>query len=200
MTFLAGVAKEDVPVGLAIDLLEVAAVGVIADPHAVGFELLGKLGEFLGELDPLFLGGVGVGIQPRHDDVLVADGAVELDGLVELVGLEGVVLRVRAAADQAVVVEHLADIGGLVVVVAGELDALVAHVRHGLEHAGQVLFGVLADRVQLQADGDLAFALPPSGPGPTPSGFPNIPTPAATAKPPMRPRRPGNHDGSKHYD
>ena len=43
-----GVAEEDVPDRLAVDLLEVAAVGVVADPHAHRLGLGGQLGEELG--------------------------------------------------------------------------------------------------------------------------------------------------------
>ena len=68
---------------------------------------------------------------------------------------EGLPRRVRAAADQMVVVEQLAEVLGLVVVIAGELDALVAHLRDLGDRARQVLRALAPDGVKLQADRDL---------------------------------------------
>ena len=109
--------------------------------------------EELGPVEPLLL-GLGL-VHPRHDEELVADGAVELDGLLELVALNGVVRRVRAAGDEAVVIEQLAQFLGAAAVIAGELDALVADLRHRGQRAGQVGLALLAHRVELQADGNL---------------------------------------------
>ena len=77
--------------------------------------------------------------QPGDDQVLVAERLVELDGALQGVARERVQPGVGAAALQAVVVEQLAQVLGLAAVVAGELDALVAHLGHRFEHARQVL-------------------------------------------------------------
>ena len=80
---------------------------------------------------------------------------VEFDGLLELVAQDGLVGRVGAAGDEAVVIEQLAQFLGAAAMIAGELDSPVADLRHRGQRAGQVGLALLAHRVELQADGDL---------------------------------------------
>ena len=93
------------------------------------------------------------------DDALVADGLVELDGRVNLVGLEIGELRVRAAGGEAIVVEHGADFFGGAAPVAGKLDVLVAHLRNGGERAGEIGLALVAHGIEFEADGDFFHGL-----------------------------------------
>ena len=48
----------------------------------------------------------------EHDEERIAEGLVELDGLLQLVAQQSVDVRVRAAAFQAALVEDLAEVRG----------------------------------------------------------------------------------------
>ncbi len=96
-----------------------------------------------------------LGWQPGADEEWVAQRLVELDRLFQFVAVKGVPPRVRTAALQAVGVEHLAQLLSVPPVVTGELDSLVAHLGNCRQNAGQVFLALLADRIELQPDGDL---------------------------------------------
>ncbi len=73
--------------------------------------------------------------QTGDDQIGVADSLVELNGLLQFVACQRVQSRVRAAAFQVQVVEHGANVGRAVAVVARELHARVADTRHFFEDA-----------------------------------------------------------------
>ena len=102
-----------------------------------------------------FLGG-------GYDQEPVAEDPVVLDGGAEAVRLQGLELVVHAAALQSVVVQHLAELLGAVLLedlgragVAPGLDALVAELAHRFQRAGHVAGEIAADRIKLQSDRDL---------------------------------------------
>ena len=63
---------------------------------------------------------------------------------------------VRAAAFQAVVVQQLAKLVGLLIpaVIAGKLDALIAHLADGLDAAGEIFRKLVAEGIELEGDRD----------------------------------------------
>ena len=90
------------------------------------------------------------------DDRGVAVAEVELARPLHVGGAERIAADVRAAADEAVVVQHLLQLGGRLAVVARELDALVADLRDLGERLLKAHRGdVLVDGIEL--DGDLAL-------------------------------------------
>ena len=94
-----------------------------------------------------------------HDDVTRAQSLVQLDGLGDPVGREGLPVVVSGIAANAERVQFLADLLGViespVVIGRVELDALVAHLRDAANRSHQVLFQFVANGVELEADGDV---------------------------------------------
>ena len=85
-------------------LLEVAAVGMVADPHALGLDLLGQFGQQLGRVDHGLRRGQ-VLAAASHGTMRNWLPSVWLNSMVclQVVAQQGVEARVRAAALQAVV-------------------------------------------------------------------------------------------------
>ena len=131
-------------------------MGVVADMHAVGLDLLGQLGQELGGiLDCLGRAKVLVVVQVRYVKELVAERFVELDSPLEVVAQQGIETRVRTATLKPALIQHLAELLGIAAVVAGELHGLIAQFSHGRECAGQVFAAIVSQRVELQANGNL---------------------------------------------
>lgn len=149
--FFAGVAEEQVPGSDAVKLVEIVRVGVVADHHALALDLRRDVVELFGFVEPLL---AGLALHPGDDEVLVADGLIELNGFLEFGGEDGLVGGVGAAADELVVIEQFADGFGGMAVVAGELDAFIAGFGDGGEHASEVFLAKVADGIELEADRD----------------------------------------------
>jgi hypothetical protein len=128
-------------------------MGVVADAHAQLFGLRGDPVELLGRVEPT-LGALGP--EAGDDEEGVAQDVMELGRGLQGVAGDGLDPRVRAAALEAVVIQQPSELLGLGVpaVVAGELDALVAHLADGFEDGRQALGRLLPDRIELDPDGD----------------------------------------------
>ncbi len=165
---LVGMGEEIVPERGAVRHLDAVLEGVVVDAdlaahrRAIRRGLVVEVAQFLREVVDLlvrrdFLVAVAPG---RHVpaagavQVGIAVGEVELAELFVAVGRElPVPVHVRPAHLKAVVREHLLELFGLVVVVAGELHALVADRLDVRERLGEpFLLDVLVDRVELQGD------------------------------------------------
>jgi hypothetical protein len=81
--------------------------------------------------------------QPRHNQVGAAQRLMELNCALEVVAQQRVQPDVRAAALQPVVVQHFAQGRGVEVVVACELDALIADFGDLRQCVGQVAFAIV---------------------------------------------------------
>jgi hypothetical protein len=77
---------------------------------------------------------------------------VELHRALEVVAQQRVQPDMRAATFQPVVVEHLAQGRGVEVVVARELDALIADFGDFRQRVGQVALAVVPHRIELHSD------------------------------------------------
>ncbi len=148
----AGVAEEGVPRQLAFHRLELDAMVVVADFHAVRGRSLRCLVHQPCRLQPRGAGAALLRRKARYDEVLIAERLVELDRAGQLVAQDGVPARVCTAALQAAVIQELPQLLGAAAIVAGKLYPLIPHPGHGIQHAGQVVLTVLADRVKLQTD------------------------------------------------
>jgi hypothetical protein len=135
---------------------------VIADAHAEGLGFRGDLVEPLGQVEPVL--GV-LGLEAGDDKEGIPQNGVQLGRGLQVVAGNGFEVGMRAAALEAVPVEEPPQFLGLAVpaVVAGKLDALLAHFTDGLEDGRQVFLRRLADGVELDADRDLFLGGPGLG-------------------------------------
>jgi len=156
--FRGGVAEENVPGDLAIHGLEVEAVGVVAAEHAQGRQLLCGIVENARKLHDRVARG-HAGLVSGHDQKVVAQHLVHLDGALQVIPQQRGGGQVEAAAGQPAVVVHGADCVGTVAhpfqhrtVVAPRFGADVTDLRHGLQCRREVLLNLATDRVQLQGN------------------------------------------------
>ena len=61
-------------------------------------------------------------------------------------------MRVCAASDEAVIINHLANFLGRATPVTGELHTFVTNPGNGFNHAGKISFALGAQRIKLEAD------------------------------------------------
>src|SRR5439155_23584764 len=125
-------------------------VGVITDPHASRFHFVGEFIKELGFSQPVLLRSRRHG---GHDEELIADGLVELDRFFEFVAQDRLVRCVRAAGNDAIVIEHLSQFLGGAAMVTSELDAFVTDFRYRGEHPRQVGLTLISQGIQFEADG-----------------------------------------------
>mgnify|MGYP000019907373 CR=1 FL=1 len=118
-------------------------------------DLVAGLADLAEDLDvPQELLGAGAVLlhQVRDRDVLHADFLILGDGALD-VGGELLERDVRGERDEADLVEHGLDLGGLQAVQAGELHAVVAHFLELLHRALEIALGVVADGINLHRYG-----------------------------------------------
>ena len=151
--------EERVPGHFTLQRFEFDVVIVIADAHPVRFHFVGELIEDVGGIQPTLMRPGIFARQARHDEEGVAQGVVELDGLGQVIAEQGVEGGMRAAAFETDVVEQLAQCLGIAPVVAGELDGLVAHLRHGRDGADEIFGALVAHRIKLETEGNLVPAV-----------------------------------------
>ena len=133
---------ECVESGFAVERLEVGVVVVVACAHAVLCESVGGDVQLASALRPF---RVRLGADAGDDDILVADGLVEFDRLLNLVRLDAVPRRVPSAADKARLLQK-----GCVEIArelrrASELDSLVAHLLERLHRGERICSELIAD-------------------------------------------------------
>ena len=128
-------------------MAEFVRVVVIAEADAFSGQFRLELVGHLHELVQLLLRGQ---VAAGDDDVLVADGLVIGDGLLEVLG-DLLPAGVGAGDLQAVLVEHGLDLLGAVAEEAGELHEFVAHLADLTKRAVQVVLGDVANAVKLKS-------------------------------------------------
>ena len=153
--FLLRSVKERVPGQLAVERREFDAVVVVADAHRLRLRFVCDFIEMVRRFQPA-LARLGVfRRQARHDEELVAKRLVELDRFRQIISKQCVQAEVRSAALKADFVEQLAQGLRVPVVVAGELDRLVAHLRDRRHGANQVFRTLVAHRIKLEGEWNL---------------------------------------------
>lgn len=152
---LRGVLGEEVVIGLAVELGELVGMVMVARGHSERFQFCGDFVEGIGKGLP-FVGFSEVAIT-GDDEELAADGLVELDGGFEGVAAESVGADVSGGYAESEIVEALFKFFGfaVVVVVAGELDAIEAHFGDLGEGGIEVFAAIAAHRIELEGDGQL---------------------------------------------
>ena len=106
-----------------------------------------------GQLEPVVAATAQLFGDAGDDELVVAEGMVEGDGLGQRVVLHQVERYMPAGADEAKLVEFGFQGGGGMLGRAGELDAAVAHLRHRGQGAGHIGGKFAAHGVKLQGDG-----------------------------------------------
>ena len=127
-------------------------VVVIAGAHSFGGEAGGEaVGEF-GQLEPVVAGLAQFFGDAGDDELVVTQRMVEGDGGVERVVLHQVEGHMPATAGEAKFFQFGFQCGGGVLGRAGELDAVVAHLRHGGQSAGHIGGELMAHGIELQSN------------------------------------------------
>ena len=135
---LVGVAEEGIPRCFAVERSELVEVVVIAGAHSCGGEAGSEaVGEF-GELEPVVAALAQLFGDAGDDEFVVAQGMVEGDGGVQRVVLHQVEGHMPAGAGEAKFFQFRFQFGGGMLGRACELDAVVAHLRHGGQRAGHI--------------------------------------------------------------
>jgi hypothetical protein len=151
--------KKSVPGNFTVERFEFDIMVVVADAHPVRSHFVGQFAEEIGGFLPALAALCVFSRQTRHDQEWVPECPVELDGARQVVPEQRIEASMRAAAFQAGVIEQLAQGFGIAPVAAGELDRLVAHLRHRRDGARQVLRALVAHRIKLEREWNLVSAV-----------------------------------------